>query len=107
MKVLLDECVVQELRHEITGHDVFTVGYMGWKGVRNGTLLLKAASAGFDVPVTTDRGFEHQHNPSTLPVAVLLMRATTNDAGDLLALAPALPEVLSSIPPRTLVVVDP
>ena len=29
MKLLLDECVVQDFRHEIVGHDVRTVAYMG------------------------------------------------------------------------------
>jgi hypothetical protein len=43
MKLLLDECVVQDFRHLITGHDVFTVAYVGWSGVKNGQLLIRAA----------------------------------------------------------------
>jgi hypothetical protein len=41
MKILLDENLPHELRHEISGHDVFTVKYLGWSGMKNG--LLKAA----------------------------------------------------------------
>jgi hypothetical protein len=36
MKVLLDECVTHELRPPVTGHDVYTVAYLGWSGTRNG-----------------------------------------------------------------------
>ncbi len=30
MRVLLDECVPQRLRHHIVGHEVHTVPDMGW-----------------------------------------------------------------------------
>jgi len=58
MKVLLDENLPHELRHLITGHDVFTVTYMGWSGLRNGALLARATEAGFDALITLDSGIE-------------------------------------------------
>ena len=42
MKVLFDECVVQAFRNYITGHDLFTAGYLGWKSLKNGALLAQA-----------------------------------------------------------------
>ncbi len=32
MKLLLDENLPHQLRHEVPGHEVFTVAYMGWSG---------------------------------------------------------------------------
>lgn len=43
MKILLDECLPLRLRNHIPGHDVFTVEYMGWKGIGNGRLMALAA----------------------------------------------------------------
>jgi hypothetical protein len=34
MKLLLDENLPHQLRHEIGGHECFTVTYMGWSGVK-------------------------------------------------------------------------
>ena len=36
MNVLLDENLPHELRRELAYHDVYTVQYMGWSGVKNG-----------------------------------------------------------------------
>lgn len=37
MKLLLDENLPHQLRHELPDRDCFTVAYMGWGGVANGT----------------------------------------------------------------------
>jgi hypothetical protein len=106
MKLLLDECVVQDFRHLISGHDVFTVAYMGWSGVKNGQLLIRAAAEGFDALVTTDRGFQHQQNPATLPVAVIVLMAATNDLDALKVLVPQLMDALTRLAPRTVTTVE-
>ena len=46
MKVLLDENLPHDLRKLLPGHDVFTVAYLGWAGVKNGELLRRAAADG-------------------------------------------------------------
>jgi hypothetical protein len=48
------------MRNELPGHEVFTTSYMGWTGIGNGELLRRAATAGFDVLITNDRGLEYQ-----------------------------------------------
>lgn len=58
MKILLDENMPEKYRQLIPDHEVFTVGYLGWKGVRNGQLLAGAAKQGFDVLITLDSGME-------------------------------------------------
>ena len=101
MKVLLDECLPLDLRFRITGHDVFTVTYMGWAGIKNGRLLLLAAGGGFDALVTTDAGVEYQQNLATLPVAVVILDAASNELPELALLVPQLTARLGSLTPRT------
>lgn len=95
MKVLLDECVDWRLSREIAGHDVRTVRQMGWKGLRNGELLARAAME-FDVFVTVDRNLAFQQNVNSLSIAVAILHAPTNRLADLRPLVPALCEALQS-----------
>lgn len=106
MRVLLDENVPHDFRHRLTGHEVFTVAFMGWQGVGNGELLARAAADGFDAVVTKDAGVQFEQNLSSLPVSVIVLTAPTNTMDDLLPLVPALLRTLEGLPPRTLVRVD-
>jgi hypothetical protein len=45
VKVLLDENLPQKLRLSLTGHEVVTVSYKGWGGLKNGELLRSAEAA--------------------------------------------------------------
>jgi len=47
MKLLLDECVVHDLKKDLTGHEVATVIEAGFGGLENGELL-RAASGAYD-----------------------------------------------------------
>lgn len=99
MRLLFDECVPEPLRRGFVGHQVTTVDEAGFKGLKNGTLLATAA-ADFDVLVTVDKGFEYQQNLKTLPIAILLIRARTNDIDDLDTMIPAALEALATISAR-------
>ena len=96
MRVLLDECVTHELRTLVTGHDVYTVAYLGWSGTRNGQLIARAAGEGFDALVTTDKNIRHQVSEGTLPIPVIILDVLTNDIDDVLPTLPALLAVLSA-----------
>lgn len=100
--MLLDECVPRRLRRELPGHDVRTVGEMGWSGVKNGPLLSRAAQE-FDVLLTVDQGIEYQQNPVGLSLAVIVMVATSNDIDDLRPVMPRVREMLSSASAGTVV----
>lgn len=54
MKLLLDECVVHDLKKDLTGHEVATVIEAGFGGLENGELL-RAASGTYDAFITVDR----------------------------------------------------
>lgn len=99
MKILLDENLPQQLRHEFPGHHVFTVGYMGWAGLKNGALLAIAGEYGFEVLVTMDNGVAYQQNHSTLSVSVLIVGAASNDMNHLLPYMARVLECLQTLPP--------
>jgi hypothetical protein len=102
VKLLLDENLPHDLRHHLPGHDVFTVRYMGWSGISNGELLRRAADDGFDAMLTLDNGVAYQQNVQSLPVAVVILSAPSNDIGDLLPLVPQLLTALGALAPRTI-----
>jgi predicted nuclease of predicted toxin-antitoxin system len=102
MRLLLDESVPRRLRRALPGHTVKTAVEMGWSGVKNGTLLTLAA-AEFDAFITVDKNLPHQQNIATLPVAVVVLNAESNELQALLPLIPRLEEVLATLQPRVLV----
>jgi hypothetical protein len=103
MKLLLDEHLPHPFRQEIAGHAVYTVAYMGWAGVENGELLLRAESRAFDAVITNDGGVEHEQNLDTLPVGVVFLDAKANTLEALRPLVPELLAALESLQPRQFV----
>jgi predicted nuclease of predicted toxin-antitoxin system len=99
MKLLLDENLPHQLRHELPGHDCFTVAFMGWGGVENGELLRRATSAGLDALLTMDAGVEYEQNLANVPIAVVILHAPSNDIDDIRPLLPALLNTLAALPP--------
>jgi predicted nuclease of predicted toxin-antitoxin system len=102
MKVLIDESLDVRLHQHLSGHDTYTVQFMGWKGLKNGVLLARAATDGFDVVLTYDQNIQHQQNLATLPVSVVILDAASNQIDDLLPLVPALLHALSTLKSCTL-----
>ena len=103
MKLLLDENLPEELRHLAPGHDVFTVRFMGWKGVKNGELLRLARAEDCDALLTSDAGIEHEHNLETLPIGIIVLHAKSNSLKSIVPMVPALVRAIHAMAPRTLV----
>lgn len=106
MKLLLDENIPHALRSELSGHDVFTTTYMNWNGIKNGELLKLAAGEEFSALISTDRGLEFQQNLDSLPLAIVLVPASSNTIESLRPWIPAILETLVSLQPRTFVKVE-
>ncbi len=102
MRLLLDENLPHRLRVVLEGHEVFTAAYAGLSGVSNGQLLARAASNRFDALVTCDTGMPNQHDPSALPLSIVVLHAPSNDLNDLLPLIPALLKTLNHLSPRSI-----
>ena len=62
---------------------------MGWTSVQNGALLALCATQ-FEVFVTMDKNLPHQQNLTNLDLAVIVLRARSNQMKDLLPLVPSL-----------------
>ncbi|MBX3053391.1 MAG: DUF5615 family PIN-like protein [Caldilineaceae bacterium] len=93
MKVLLDECLPRRLKHDLGGHQVFTVPEMGWAGIKNGALLRLIQDAAFDVFVTIDGNLIYQQNLKTVHPAIVVLSAPHNT---LESLRPLAPEILAA-----------
>src|SRR5690242_2033160 len=90
MRLLLDENLDWQLRHDLPGHQVESVSLIGWAGIENGELLTKAVDARFNVLVTMDSNMMHQQNIAKYPIAVIALRAPSNRLADTRPLMPAL-----------------
>jgi hypothetical protein len=73
---------------------------MGWSGVKNGKLLALAADE-FDAFITVDKNLPYQQNLTTLPVAVIVLDAVSNELSTLLPLLPSLEQALRPLKPCT------
>jgi hypothetical protein len=105
MRVLLDECLPLDLRHDLRGHDAHTVEWAGFKGKKNGELLQAAEVAGYEVLLTVDQGIPHQVYPGSRNIAIVVLRSRTNQLEDLRLLADAVLEALTSIKGGQIIVV--
>jgi hypothetical protein len=76
VKVFLDEGVPERLGWNLPGHEVESVGSLGWKGTRNGKLLAAVDAAGFNVMITNDKNLSAQQKLLIRPFAVLVLSAT-------------------------------
>ena len=79
MRLLLDECLPKDLARELPGHTVRTVPQAGWSSISNGQLLhLIADSGNFDMFLTVDKRLPAQNKVSSLPFAIVVLRAKSN-----------------------------
>lgn len=95
-KILLDENVDHRLAALLPSVlEARSVRSEGLTGVSNGELLRRASAAGFDVLVTTDRNMEHQQNPATLPLPVVVVHCGSS-IRDMRPFVPKIIDVLES-----------
>jgi hypothetical protein len=103
MRVLLDECVDERLRHLFHEHDCQTARFAGFAGLKNGALLLAAEATGFQVIVTVDQHIPVQQSLASRQISLLILRGRTNRLPDLESLVPAALDALTSIRPGQVV----
>jgi hypothetical protein len=104
MRVLLDENIPHGVRSLLPEHEVFTVAYLNWVGMKNGQLLNAAEEAGFDVLITSDHSIPYQQNMAGRKLAMLML--STADWNLLKVAVPRIAEVLSTVEPGSFTRVD-
>lgn len=97
MRILLDECVPWPMHKLLSGHVCSTVQDLGWGGIKNGDLLLRAEGE-FDLFVTSDQNIRYQQNLSGRRIAILEL--STNDIGRIQAASTRIEEALEKIQPN-------
>ena len=75
------------------GHECETVRDAGYSGKENGELL-KLAEKNFDVLITIDRNIRYQQNLVGRNIAIVVLRATSNDLDDI---RPQIPKALAAL----------
>lgn len=101
MKILLDENLDWRLRQDLPGHTVESVPLIGWAGLKNGVLLIRAQER-FDVLLTMASNMAHQQNLARFRVAVIALQARSDRLADTRPLMPKVLAVLPSLQPGTL-----
>ena len=99
MKVLLDEMIPVDLRLALTGHDVYTVTFMGWKSKQNGELMQLMIDHGFEAMITNDRQMRHQQSRAKVRVPVLVTQLPKPELPEMLELVPDILRLLATNPP--------
>src|SRR5579859_3342950 len=104
MKILIDECLPDELRESVVamGHECRTVRQAGYGSKKNGELLTLAEGR-WDVLLTSDRNIKYQQNMTGRSISILILCAKTNRMKHLLPLLPACAQALLSIQPGRVV----
>jgi predicted nuclease of predicted toxin-antitoxin system len=103
MRLLIDECIDERLRHLFPGHECETARLANLAGLKNGRLLDAAEEAGFDVLITVDQNIPDQQNLSGRKIALVILHRPTNRLRDLAPLAPAAISAIGSIKPGDVV----
>lgn len=102
MRVLIDEQMPTELAGELAGHDVRTIGQMGWKGLDNSALLEQAGEQ-FGALISMDKNMPVQQDISRYRVGVVLVRAHSNRIEAIRPLIPAILRAMAEVRPGTVV----
>jgi hypothetical protein len=102
MKILLDENVHHGFRKILESHEVYTVQFMGWTGVKNGNLL-KLADGKFDLLITLDTGILYENDFTGLNISVITLISKSVQFKDLLPLVPRLLTEINQIKPGKIV----
>lgn len=76
MNILVDECVPRQLSRFFPDHRIRTVQEIGWSGIKNGELILRAEEQ-FDLFITSDLNIRYQQNLTDRKIAILEL--STND----------------------------
>jgi predicted nuclease of predicted toxin-antitoxin system len=76
MKLLFDQGTPVPLRDHLPNHTVETAYEKGWSNLKNGDLLARAESDGFDALITTHQNLRYQQNLTGRKISVIVLLTT-------------------------------
>ena len=77
MRLLFDQGTPVPLRNHLSHHAVETAYEKGWSNLKNGDLLTRAESDGFDALITTDQNLPYQQNLTGQKISVVVLLTTS------------------------------
>ena len=77
MKFLFDQGTPVPLRNHLSNHAVETAYEKGWSNLKNGDLLTRAESDGFNALITTDQNLPYQQNLTGRKISVVVLMTTS------------------------------
>jgi len=96
VRILLDECVNPRLRKAFPDHTVLTIAEAKWRAVPDAELITRAQGR-CDVLVTTDKGFEYEHNLGKLSFGIVIVHVQRNRMEFYGPLIPALLDAIQRV----------
>ncbi len=97
MRILFDENMPISLAKSLAGHECTSVIRLGWQGTRNGKLLAKAESEGFQVLLTLDADMLGEINFAFRRISVLILVPNGQGKKAVNAMAPKIEEALHNL----------
>ncbi len=92
-------------RRLLQGHEAHSTRWAGFSGKKNGELLRLAERAGYNAFLTVDQGIQYQQNLLARKIAIVVMRAPTNQIDDLAPMAGLVLNALVKIQPGEVVTI--
>jgi len=77
LKILFDQGTPVPLRHHLRGHEIDTAYELGWSDLKNGELLDRAETEGYDLMITTDQNLQYQQHLSSRSIAIVVLLSTS------------------------------
>ena len=103
-RVLFDENMPRQLRHELSEFTVRTVQEEGWAGLENGNLLRSAARM-FDVLVTADKRMRYQQNVPHFEIGIVVIETFDTRLSNLRRFVPQVREAIQHVAAGTVVII--
>jgi predicted nuclease of predicted toxin-antitoxin system len=103
-RVLFDENMPRKLRRDFPEFFIRTAQEQGWSSFRNG-VLLREASASFDVLVTIDQRMRYQQNVRQLDIGIVVIEVPDTRLVYVRRLVPELRDAIERVKPGEVIVV--
>ena len=71
--MLLDENLDHRLHNHLGAHEIVTVAYRGWAGLKNGELLRTAEESGIEIFLTGDQTLALEQNLAARKIAIVVL----------------------------------
>ena len=102
MRIFLDACVDPRVIKIFAGHGTGSAFDLGWHLLKD-HVLPPLVERQFDILVTTDQGFEYEHNLKKLQLAIVIVHVTKNKLEFYQALAQKLIAAVDAAHPGTVI----